>query len=208
VPSRTRRTQYAVTATLLLVLGVLLLGLYRVSSGTENHAYSSSPDAPTSFKLTAGEEYHLSVPGGVEALKKRAADVTTAQCEWSINGSATQALVVSAEGEDTKATNVVGSFVSPFTGALHIDCVGWGPVFVDDADNTKPDYALGFLIAATIVLTLGVALAMSAGWQAMQARAESGPTSEDDEVQRFVDVDVVDGADVEIVSGDRGDVGS
>jgi len=72
-------------------LGVLLFGLYRVSSGTENHSYSSSPDAPTEVKLTAGTEYELSVPGGQDALVKRGADTQSAQCEWSVNGTAPQA---------------------------------------------------------------------------------------------------------------------
>ena len=188
-----------------LIVAALLLGaLFRILSGTEHHAYAAGALAPDSTHVTVGETYTLSAPGGVKALMARGVDVNTAQCEWSVNGSASQALTVAAAGQGTKAVNVVGTFVAPYTGNLHVDCIGWGPMFLDDAAGSAPDYAGWLLLLATICLTLGIALSI-ASIRAIGADSERA-AREDDEIERLVHAVHVRSEDDEVPRRDGGDV--
>jgi hypothetical protein len=131
------------------------------------------------------------VRGGVDALTKAHASPSTPQCSWSADGSGLQVLQVTAAADD-KATNVVGTFVAPVSGSIHVECTGWGPVFVDDADDAAGDPSGYFLVLAVVALTLGAALAMSAMWTASQRRASQRLVREHDEVPAPVHVgDVV-----------------
>jgi hypothetical protein len=206
-PPRTHAVQAAV-ATALLVSGLIFAALFRIVSGTEHHAYSSGAVPPASAHLTAGNTYLLSVPGGVHALQKRGVDVTTAQCSWSVGGSASQALTATAAGASTKATNAVASFIAPYTGDIHVDCSGWGAMYIDDADDTPADTAGWFLVLATVALTLGAGLAVSAARTAWNRAAGSagGAPGEDDEVERLVHAVHVRSHDGEVGGGDGDDV--
>ena len=70
-------------------------------------------------------------------------------------------MTVQAEGADTKATNTVATFSSPVTGVVNVDCQGWGPMFVDDANDRSPDVAGWFLVVGIAMLVVGVPLALS-----------------------------------------------
>lgn len=199
------RVRLAVPATLLVLLGVLLLGLYRVSSVTEKHSYSSGATAPANVHVTSGKSYTLSVHGGISGLQHRGVSIVSPNCTWSLAGSAAQALPVAMEKADTKATNQVGTFVAPATGETHVQCAGWGAVFVDNADNAGGDLAGVFLLGGTVALTLGLVVALAAARQFLGR--PSGPAGEDDEVETPVDV-LSWGvrADREVAGGDGGDV--
>ena len=187
------------------IVAALLFGaLYRIVGGTERHAFSPGAVAPSTVHVTIGKSYLLSVPGGVKDLQGRGIDVATPQCEWSVGGAASQALSVTAAGANTKATDVVGTFVAPYTGKLHVDCLGWGPMFVDNADDSAPDAAGWLLLLATISLTAGVALALAVlrDPSAGSARAPG----EDDEIERLVHVVRGRSADDEVTGADGGDV--
>jgi hypothetical protein len=201
--SRIRPTR-AAAATGLIIAGLLLAALYRIVSSSEHHSFSAGPVAPNTAHVTQGKQYTLSTPGGVKRLKQHGIEVTTPQCEWSVGGSASQALTVTAAGEFTKASNVVATFVAPFTGDLHFDCLGWGPMYVDNADNASADIAGWSLLLAVIMLTAGVALGLaalrSAGVESERA------TREDDEIERLVHAVHVRSTDEEVVDPDGGDV--
>ena len=190
----------------LIIAAVLLGALYRILSGTEHHAFAKGAVAPNAAHVTHGHTYLLSVRGGVAGLRARRVDVNRAQCQWSVGGSASQALIVSAAGESTKATNVVATFVAPYTGDLRVDCLGWGPMFIDDADDATGDTAGWFLLLATIALTVGVAVGLAA---LRSAGVESERSArEDDEIERLVHVVHVRSQDPEVVPTDGGDVGA
>jgi len=205
MPSTSRaRVIRAAAATALIIAGVLFGALYRIVSGTEHHAFAVGAVAPNTAHVTLDQTYTLSAPGGVTTLRARGVDVNTAQCEWSVGGSASQALAVAAVGESTKATNVVGTFVAPYTGDIHVDCLGWGPMFLDNADGTAGDKAGWLLLLATVTLTIGVALGMA-------ALRSSGVDSEraareDDEIERLVHAVHVRSEDREVTRADGGDV--
>jgi hypothetical protein len=206
MPSMPRASVARAAAAAGLVVAALLFGaLFRILSGTEHHAFAKGAVAPNGTHVTIGQTYTLSTPGGVKKLMGRGVDVNTAQCEWSVGGSAGQALTVVAAGPGTKATNVVGTFVAPYTGDLHVDCLGWGPMFIDDAKGSSPDYGGWLLLLATITLTLGVALGM-ASLRAVGTDSERA-AGQDDEIERLVHAVHVRSEDHEVPDRDVGDVG-
>jgi hypothetical protein len=116
-------------------------------------------------------------------------------------------LSVQLYGPDSKATDAIGTFAAPVTGDVHLDCIGWGAVFVDDADDAGGDLAGLFLVLCVIALTLGAALGLSA------LRLRYGPSdesaraaSENDEIERFVHLVHVRSEDGEVADPDGDDV--
>ena len=89
-------------------------------------------------------------------------DVVNLQCTWaqpsSVSGA--QPLQVSAEATGTKAENTVGHFVAPVTGRIHVDCAGWGAMFVPDSTDRAFDWAGLALLVAVVALTVGGALGL------------------------------------------------
>jgi hypothetical protein len=204
MPSTSRASvARAAVATGLVIAALLLGGLSRILSGTEHHAFAEGALAPSSAHVTLGHTYHLSTPDGVKGIRARGADANTAQCEWSVGGAANQALVVAAAGESTKATDVVATFVAPYTGDIHVSCLGWDPMFIDDADDASGDYAGWLLLLATITLALGAAVGMAA---LRSAGLDSERASrEDDEIERLVHAVHVRSEDREVTGTDPGD---
>ena len=194
----------------------MLAGLYRVLSGTEHTAYAAGGVPPATAHVTEGKTYGLSVPGGVSTLRKRGADVNSPECQWSAAGTGTQVLQAQAGGPDTKAINVVATFVSPVTGDIAVSCAGWGAMFIDDADSTPADVAGWLLVLAVVALTAGVGLGVSAlrsaggiaGNRVGEPAGSAGFAGEDDEIERFVHVVHLRSQDPEVGDTDSGDVTS
>jgi hypothetical protein len=146
--------------------------------------------------VTSGNTYSLAVPGGMPALLAAGVGQAGAgdaggsapdlECQWNSPGYPPQVLKTTAEGVDTKATDVVGSFVAPVTGRLHIDCQHWGSMFVPDADGAAGDPSGWLLLASSVLLLLGGSAAVSAGWSGwarrFAGRAADGDTEPRSEV--------------------------
>lgn len=162
MPFIARHSTKAVAAMLLLIVGIGCGAMFRVLSGTERHSFGAGALPPASAHVTAGASYLLSVPDGVHALTARGLTPASIQCEYTSDGSAIHALDISAESTDTKATNAFASFTATFTGDISVDCLGWGQVFIDDADNAPADVAGWYLVLAILALTIGAALGLSA----------------------------------------------
>jgi hypothetical protein len=152
----------AACAVVLVAIGLFCCGMFRVLSQTEHHAYSTGGSAPQTVHLTAGSQYILSVRGGTKALLDRGVNVTSPNCTWSLGGAQPQALTVSPAGSSSKATNAVATFIAPYTGDLHIECTGFGGVYIDDADNASADTSGWYLFVGVLALTIGGALGVSA----------------------------------------------
>jgi hypothetical protein len=202
---RTRAVQ-AGSAAVLIIAGLVFGAAFRILSGAEHHAYSTGALPPSSSHVTAGNTYELSVPGGVKALQKRGANVSAPACAWSVDGSASQALTATASGTSTKATDVVATFIAPYTGKIRVDCIGWGAMYIDDADDTSADTSGWFLVFAVAALTLGVGLGLAALRSATELPAGSGAAGDDDEVERFVHAVHVRSQDGEVGRDDGEDV--
>jgi hypothetical protein len=178
-----------IVAAMLIGATVLLAGLYRVADGSEHHSYNAGAVPPMTVKLTNGQTYEISAPGGRDALKKRGISTQVAQCSWTQGSSGTRVLKVTPLSQDVRATHAIANFTSPVSGTVHIDCAGWGPVYVDDADDSGWDYAGLFLLLTTICLTAAVALGISA----LYARGTSLRAARyDDEIEAGVEPFAVD----------------
>jgi hypothetical protein len=216
-PARRGGAARPVIAAALLLVALASLGLWRVLDGSEDLPFADSATPPNSVQVTLDHTYSLAVPGGVRAMlahgvpaaSSSAGQLISLQCTWTSPGRAGggQALAVSAENVGTKAENTVGQFVAPIGGAIHVDCDGWGAMFIPDSDDRPLDLAGWALLVAVLSLSVGAALGLSELRRAWQRSHESRPAGDDDEVERFVDITPFVGGDREILGGDRGDVG-
>lgn len=208
-------------AAFLVLVGLASFGLWRVLSDSTDLPYTSSASPPASARVTRDHTYSLAVPGGVRAMLARGVPTAGSstqliglQCTWTSGATsgatsgltANEALSVSAEDTSTKAENTVGHFVAPVGGRIHVECAGWGAMFIPDSDDRPADASGWALLVATIALTAGAALALSAIRMALERNRRSRPSDEDDEVEGFVDIAAVRGEDAEVGGGDRGDV--
>ncbi len=174
-PARRGGPTRAVAAVVALLLGLAMLGLWRVVSSNQNLPFDKGATPPSSVQVTKGRSYTLAVPGGVPALiahgmpTRSTGDqqVVSLECTWSTpsagSGPVTgrSPLTVQPETVGTKAENDVGRFFAPITGRISVDCAGWGPMFVPNSDDRPHDWAGAALLLATILLTVGGALALS-----------------------------------------------
>lgn len=198
-----RPSRYGLIGAVLLILAIACAVAYRVAASSEHHSYAASGVPPATSQVTTGKTYFLSVPGGVGALQRAGIDAGHLQCQWSAPGSGAQLLAIAPLGSSTKATDAIATFLGPYTGPMSVDCVGWGAVFIDDADNAPTDYAGMLLLLATIGFTLGIPFALAG----LRNRRRSGrPPSEDEEVERLVHVVHVRAEDEEILDSHGDDV--
>ncbi len=150
----------AVAAALLLI-GLASWGLWRVLSGTEDLPFAQSASPPTSAHVTKDKTYSLAVPGGVRAMlahgvplaNSNSGQTLALHCSWSPGAGETRTLALSPENSETKAENTIAHFDAPITGDIHVDCDGWGAVFIPDADNRPSDSSGWALVLAIITLT-------------------------------------------------------
>lgn len=178
----------AAVAVALVLVGFASWGLWRVLSGIGNAPWDKGASAPTSAHVTAGETYSLAVPGGVPAMLAHGVPVAqtndnqtiSLQCWWSPVIGERRSLEVAAESTSTKAETTVGHFTAPRTGPLHVDCDGWGAMFIPDADDRPADLSGWALVIAIVTLTTGVGLGLSAARTTWQRMRVSRDADEDD----------------------------
>lgn len=207
MPASRQQSRIAGAAVVLLFAALIFAGLCRIVGGTQRHSYSPGAAPPAHAQVIENKTYELAVPGGVRSLQDRGMDVAQLQCQWSAPDSGDQLLDVSPVGADSKATNTIGTFVSPYTGAIAVDCSGWGAVFIDDAEGAAPDVSGLFLVLCVLTLTAGAALALAAlrGY-AVASRGSGRSAREDEEVERFVHLVHVRSEDGEVGRADGPDV--
>lgn len=154
-------------AALLLLLGLALLGLWRVLDGNERLPFADGAAPPAYVRVTVGQTYQIAVPGGVRAMLARGFAVSqngtiALDCQYTPRGSVGfSPLELTAESSDTKAETTVGEFVGPVTGDIRVTCSGWGAVFVPNSDDRPSDHAGLALLGSIILLTAGAALGLS-----------------------------------------------
>jgi hypothetical protein len=192
-------------AVVCLITGLVCLGLWRLVGGTETQPFAPGAAPPQYVRVTSGNTYHLAVPGGVPALLSAGLPLSGGasgsspdlECAWNSAGFAAQPLRTTPESSDTKATDVIGSFVAPVTGRIHVDCQHWGPVFVPDADDASGDPAGWLLVTSTVLLLIGGAAALSSGWAYDSRRAAGAPAEPDPEARVEVGELAVEDAQLE-----------
>jgi hypothetical protein len=171
----------------LVLVGAGLWLVARLVAGTQPHSYGDGPP-PESVQLVAGHTYTLAIRGGVAAAQNFGVVPSTLRCNVASPQIGERPLTVNAEPSDTKAINQIATFVAPVTGRVHVNCPGRAAVFVDDAADAPADYKGLALLLATIALTVGIPLTLSA--IRILRRDQSGPH---DQVER----------ELEVATGDR-----
>lgn len=207
MPTSDRRRRAVVVGVAVMFASILLFGISGVLAGTERHAYLGGALAPNEVTVKQGGTYQISVHGGVGALVKRNITPSKLQCEWSSQGSGRQLLDLTAENRDSKATNTIATFVSPISGPIHVDCIGWGTVFVDDAQDASTDFGGLFLLLGMIAFGAGLLILAypKLTFAARRDRSEWS-TSEDEEIERLVHVVHVRSEDGEVTGPDGSDL--
>lgn len=152
----------AVAATILIILGVGLAALALLAHGSEGLSYGGGTPAEY-VHLTAGRTYTLAVPGGIKAMNDRGIEQASMPCTMSFaDGRPSQNLDLTAEGADSRATNVFARFTAPATAQVRIKCSDIGAVYVDNADDAPRDLSFLYLVLCAVALTVGGGLLMSA----------------------------------------------
>ena len=195
--------RFGMAGVALLVFAIVCSGGYRLASADEHHSFAASGVPPATSRVTAGATYLLAVPGGMATLARAGLGAAHLQCQWSAPGSGAQFLAVTPLDPGTKATDAVATFLGPYSGPVSVNCLGWGAMFVDDADDAPTDYAGMLLLLATIGFTLAVPFLLAG---ARNRRRSAWPPGEDEEVERLVHVVHVRGEDEEVLHSDGGDV--
>lgn len=213
-PSSRSHAVRVVLAVALLLLGLAALGLWRVLSGSEDLQFAKGATPPSTVEVTSGHEYSLAVPGGVWAMRDHGVPLRAdgsaliLECRYTTPGQpGTAPLTVTPEGPGTKFETTVGTFVAPVTGRIHVNCSGWGTMFVPDSDDHSTDFSGWALLASIIFLTIGAALAMTEIRTAMLRSARLRAPRSQDEVEGRVDVPVGRRHDDEVGGSDRRDIG-
>lgn len=187
-------------AIVLIVVGVLFAMLYRYENGRENHSYNDGGPAPTYVHLTAGKQYEISTPGGMDALVKGGGSASALNCNYTPqDGTATSQLSTTSLGTGTRTVHAVATFVGPVTGLVRVECRALQSTYIDDADNVGGDPAGLFLLLCAITLSIGAMFGLSAlYWRPRPLAAAAPPMGEP------VDGLADDGADEPIGPGPAG----
>lgn len=187
--ARSSVTRRGTAGVVLLVVGAGLWLAFKLLAGTEPHSYAQG-QPPEAVQLVDGHTYSLAIRGGVPAEQQLRIPPTALRCAVSNARIGVRPLTLQPEATDTKAINQVATFVAPVSGRVHLSCAGLTAVFVDDAANAPADHAGLALLLATIALTLGVPLTLSALRSVQRSRRSSA--TDDDQVEGGVDGTVED----------------
>jgi hypothetical protein len=157
-----RLTGRAAVAVALIALAVVFAVLYRIENSREDHSYNSGSPPPVNVKITLGQQYEVSTPGGMSRLIAQGGLPSALNCNYTpVDGTQTRQLNTTALPTDTRTTHSVATFIAPVSGVVRIECRALGATYIDDADNVGSDPAGLFLLLCTIALTLGAALGLS-----------------------------------------------
>jgi hypothetical protein len=150
-----------VVATVLVLGGLAAWALYVQGSRDEPHAYARGGNPPAYVQVEIGKTYRIAVRGGVPAETRAGVAPDALTCTAARPGESPGMLNLTDENADTKATNDIASFTAAFTGRLHVECSGLGPVFVDNAADSAFDWSGVWLVLASLALVIGTPLVLS-----------------------------------------------
>jgi hypothetical protein len=159
---RSQRRTTLLVAGLVALLVAILSWVGYLGANTDGHrAWSKNPVPPASVALVEGKPYHLSTAAGPAVLK-----ADSVQCTYttvtSLTAPVTNSLAVTVSRGDARVTHVIGSFTSPVTGRVSVQCPQVAAVFVDDAASAPFDKAGALVVLTALFALIGVALVLQA----------------------------------------------
>lgn len=205
-----QKLRWAARAVVPLVV-VCILGLagWWGFSGTQHHSYDSQSSTDDVLRLSKGQTYIVSVPGGISVLQQRGITLSS-QCELLVGSTLTQ-ISITAYTADSRTVNAVGTFVAPASGSAQLRCTGLSSVWVDDSDNSAFDFSGLCLLIAIFTGALALVIRLQLGWLAYSGSATDQQLSDGthragDQVETGVQVVCRPVTDEEVTGGDGGDI--
>lgn len=148
----------------LILLAALLLAGSRVVAGHQSHAYDPDASPPAGgFHVTAGRDYQLSASTPVRELIATNV-LATLSCSFSADGIVDNIVPLTSTLTDDRNRHQFALFTAPITGTITVQCHDIPRVFIDDADNTDPDYAAVLMLLSVVAGLAGGVLAVAGGY--------------------------------------------
>ncbi|MDQ1732717.1 MAG: hypothetical protein QOK10_2876 [Pseudonocardiales bacterium] len=168
VPAGTRLAAGAV----LVLIALCCLGAARVLSSTQRHAYDPHATPAPTYRVTAGKLYQLSSSQGVSKLTSSGVlgNGIAVHCVISGASGAQTPLTIESTKDDSRDLHVFATFRAARSGSFHFRCDGIGDVFVDDADDSPPDFSAGLTVLASLLAAVGVTALLSGAYAVSEDR--------------------------------------
>ena len=165
-PTANRPNGRLTVGVVLVLLAITFMGTAKLVSGAQRHAYDPHATPPATYAVTAGQDYQLSSSKGVEALDKSGAIATGAQprCVTTSEDGVQTPMQLDSVRDDPRDLHVFASWHSTITDQVHISCNGVPAVFLDDADDSPPDYSAPLIVLATLLGAIGVVMIASGAY--------------------------------------------
>lgn len=152
----------------LILFAVVLYAGSRWIAGRQSHAYDPGASPATTYPVTAGRTYELSSATSVKRLMDSGA-LSTLACTWSADGQVANQLALTGTLADERNLHQFALFTAPITGSIQVKCTDVPSVFIDDADDTAPDWAATLIILTVLVAVTGAVLAVAGGYPLTEA---------------------------------------
>lgn len=158
----------------LVLLAITFLGLAKLVSGAQRHAYDPHATPPATYSVTAGRDYQLSSSKGVEALVKSGVIAAGAKpnCVATGEDGVQTPMPLESVRDDPRDLHVFADWHSTITDQVHISCSGVPAVFLDDADDSPPDYSAPLTVLAAVLGAAGVVMVASGAYARLSEPAD------------------------------------
>lgn len=162
-PTGSRTNAKLPVGVVLVLLAITFLGMAKLVMGTQRHAYDPHATPPATYSVTAGRDYQLSSAKGVEALVKSGVVANGAQpnCLAIGEDGVQTPMQLESVRDDARDLHVFANWHSTITDQVHISCSGVPAVFIDDADDSPPDYGAPLTVLAAVLGAVGVVMVAS-----------------------------------------------
>lgn len=169
-----RASRRLAAGVVLVLLAITCLGLAKLVAGAQRHAYDAHATPPATYSVTAGRDYQLSTSAGVDALVKSGVIANGAQpsCLAIGEDGVQTPLQLDSVRDDPRDLHVFANWHSAITDQVHIACNGVPAVFLDDADDSPPDYSAPLILLAAVLGVIGVVLLASGAYAAASGTSE------------------------------------
>jgi hypothetical protein len=99
----------------------------------------------------------------------------TVHCVISGADGAQTPLVIESTKDDSRDLHVFATFRAAQSGSFHFSCDGIGDVFIDDAEDSPPDFSATLTVLASVLAAVGVTGLLSGGYALSEARRSPIP---------------------------------
>ena len=164
-PGRAQQSAAGLASGVVLLLCALTcFGLAKLVASTQRHSYDPHATPPATYSVTAGKTYQLATSGGVAPLVHAGVigGQTQLSCLSTSEDGVQTGLQLDSVKDDARDLHVFATWRALTTDRVHISCSGVPAVFLDNADDSPPDYSALMIVLATVLGTTGI-ISLAAG---------------------------------------------